>query len=133
MPIDAMEEDIEKETEVQSLLGCELVPKKDKTGFQFPHVTNDKTILSVRGGRITVSKIQNYIKEKLKLNDYTEVDILCHGKKLESEFTLKMIQFIWMSGCPEYDVRAPVKNVEDLVVELGYVRNEKFITSESSG
>nr|GMC95562.1 E3 ubiquitin protein ligase DRIP2 [Ipomoea batatas]GME10453.1 E3 ubiquitin protein ligase DRIP2 [Ipomoea batatas] len=132
MPIDAMEEDIEKETEVQSLW-CELVPKKDKTGFQFPHVTNDKTILSVRGGRITVSKIQNYIKEKLKLNDYTEVDILCHGKKLESEFTLKMIQFIWMSGCPEYDVRAPVKNVEDLVVELGYVRNEKFITSESSG
>lgn len=59
-----------------------------------------------------------------------QVDILCHGQKLESEFNLKMIQFIWLSEHPGYDVRAEAKNLEDLVTKLEYVRSEKLIANE---
>ncbi|MCD7450523.1 hypothetical protein HAX54_006815 [Datura stramonium] len=95
----------EKQKELSSFC-FSFVPQKDKDS------------------RIPVSTIQNYIAQKLNINDHTEVDVACCCEKLKGEMTLKDIQHTWMSHLPNSGRIKAKWDMKELVIELG--DNEKI-------
>ncbi|KAJ8528021.1 hypothetical protein K7X08_015472 [Anisodus acutangulus] len=118
----------EKPKEISSFWFTFVPLKGDKRGRRLPAI--DKSYVHLKDSSIPVFGIQMYIAQKLKMNDHTEVDVVCCGEKLKGDMTLKDIQLIWMLNLPNSGRRKRNWDKKELMIELGYTRSEKPETSQ---